>query len=330
MTSKSEQLDNAIIIHDTKTIKKLKSYTTNENLLTCIKEQDLECLKIISPEKIDEKILHKAIDMAQSTTGGEGWIIVDYLLYKSSLTSEKYKKIVNSHYRKLLNYKNYELDFFKDLETFSEQDIKTLSKYYKTSPDIESIGTAIIKDQVPKTVNKKCLAYIHSPDQKNIEKIRKQIYQTFIKWSDQVTSMTSQDLRSLFDEYDKLVFQGDLNKFIKENNIKFSFYTKSEIKGETFSTEGICFGPESSQCEYKMTIPLEHFNKVTGKKMVNVAGHMCKDQLECLMRVIEHEMCHLIIFMYCGDIVLADQHGKLFTDMTSKLFKHTDYHHYIF
>lgn len=321
---KDLDLDNAILAHDLPLIKKLKKYSTNTNLLTSIKDYNLEALKILAPKKVSEEILHKAIDLAEKN---DKWDIVDHLLYISDLKSEKYKKIVNARYRKLSNYKDYELDLINDLKTFSETDVSSLLKYYNAHT-IEQLGTAIIQDQLPKTVNKKCLNYIHTlPD--NIDNMRKKIYDHFKDWKDSVSEMNSKNLRLLFDKYDELWFNNDLNKYMKTNHIKFNFYTTSP-KGETFSTEGICYGPEANQCEYKMTIPLEHFKKINGTRLINVAGHLCKDQLECLMRVIEHEMCHLIIFMYCGDIVLADQHSKMFTDMSKRLFNHTDFHHYIF
>ena len=107
---------------------------------------------------------------------------------------------------------------------------------------------------------------------------------------------------------------------------KGKFTLKFKTSGEdTFTTEGIC---THKVCDYVVTIPIAYFKGVNG--ITNVAGHMCKDQLECLLRVIEHELVHLIIFMFCGDPFITDQHGELFMNMVGDLFGHTDFRHYIF
>ena len=134
--------------------------------------------------------------------------------------------------------------------------------------------------------------------------------------------MTSKDLHNVFTQYDKLCFDGDIEKYVSEANFTLKFRTSGE---DTFTTEGICI---QKICDYIVTIPIKYFRNVNG--ITNVAGHLCKDQLECLLRVIEHELAHLIIFMFCGDQFITDQHGELFMNIVKDLFGHTDFRHYIF
>ena len=227
------------------------------------------------------------------------------------------------------NYKEY---IINDLKNYSHQELATLYKYYQVN-NINNLSNKILEKEFPKQIKGKCLTFILAKEKsiKEIDEKRKSIYNKFIKYENSVTEITPEILRQIFDEYDKQWFNNDLNNYIKKNNVKFEFFINGSTPGETFSTEGICFpSPSTTACQYKITIPRDHFGKVTGKKLVNVAGHYCKNQLECLLRVIEHEIIHLIIFMLCGDVVMTEEHDNLFQSLTLKLFNHTDYHHYIF
>ena len=158
-----------------------------------------------------------------------------------------------------------------------------------------------------------------------IPKKRLQIYDNWKeKWQNSVEKMTKSDVEKLFDEYDKVFFEGDIRAYISNSDTKLSF--ENDGTG-TFSTEGLCF---KDTCNYVITIPVKYFANIKQGSKTNVAGHQCFDQLECVQRVIEHELCHLIIFMFCSDFLVAEQHGELFMDTVRDLFGHTDYHHYIF
>jgi hypothetical protein len=174
-----------------------------------------------------------------------------------------------------------------------------------------------------KLPNGKCAPYTKHIAPAEMDKIRKKIHKEFQQFTHSVSDMTEADLERLFDAYDREVFSGDLKEYI--NSVKYSLTFK--LAGEeTFTTEGFC---SLASCDYTITIPIHFFDRVKRGKPTNVAGHQCYDQIECLQRVMEHEMTHLIIFMFCGDPFVTNQHGKLFMSMVGDLFGHTDYHHYI-
>lgn len=170
--------------------------------------------------------------------------------------------------------------------------------------------------------NNKCMRYTKKIAPAKMNEIRARIYKQFSKFKNSVPKMTKQDLHALLKAYDDICFNGDILRLMGEMNYTLQF----KMEGEpTFTTEGIC---THSSCDYTITILTKKFSAVRGR--TNVAGHMCNDQLECLMRVLEHEMCHLIIFVFCTDIYIADQHGPLFINTISELFGHRDHRHYIF
>jgi len=171
--------------------------------------------------------------------------------------------------------------------------------------------------------NSKCMSFTKKFSQKDLETIRSKIYQIYKKYEQSVYKMSEKDLYDIFQIYDTSVFDGNIEKYVSDSNFKLTFRKEGE---PTFTTEGIC---AFEKCEYIVTIPLSHFNGINGIK--NVAGHLCKNQLECLVRVIEHEIVHLIIFMHCNqDLFVTNQHGDLFMTLVKDLFGHTDYRHYMF
>ena len=176
--------------------------------------------------------------------------------------------------------------------------------------------------RIPNADGGKCMRYTKKIAPAKMNEIRAKIYKQFVRFKDSVTKMTAADLLALLEAYDRICFNGDILRLMKEMNHTIAFKTSGE---PTFTTEGIC---THNTCEYKITILTKRFGEVRGP--TNVAGHMCKDQLECLLRVLEHEMCHLIIFVFCTDLYISDQHGPLFMNTISELFGHTDHRHYIF
>ena len=177
-------------------------------------------------------------------------------------------------------------------------------------------------DRLPEQDLAKCSRYSKELDPEELDKIRSTIYKEFRKYRNSVTKMSSNELHTLFKRYDELCFDKDIQKYMKDAKYSLRFKTNGE---DTFTTEGICI---NRVCNYTVTIPTEYFKNVNGVTIV--AGHQCKDQLECLQRVIEHELVHLLIFMFCGDPFVTDQHGPLFMKMANDLFGHTDHRHYIF
>jgi hypothetical protein len=211
---------------------------------------------------------------------------------------------------------------YKQVNKYSDKDIELLGQ----SMGINSNNKELIKREVSKKImdetNDKCYYFKKKLSSDCLKNIRSKIYNEHIKFKNSVTKMTSYDLYKIFKSYDNHCFNGDIQQFLKQNNYSLKFKTNGQ---ETFTTEGYCI---FNSCNYVITIPVDKFKYVNG--ITNVAGDNCKDQLECLQRVIEHEIIHLIIFIFCRNIKVSDQHGSLFMSFVQDIFHHTDHRHYIF
>lgn len=170
----------------------------------------------------------------------------------------------------------------------------------------------------------KCKNYKKKFDKDDIAEIREKIYKKYKKYKDSVADMPVEDLCGMFNMYDELCFGGDIKAQLGELRYTLKFEKSGE---DTFTTQGIC---ARGKCAYTITIPVEYFNQIEEGGVTNVAGHKCHDQLECLQRVIEHELAHLVIFVFCRDEFVSGEHGELFMKLVGDLFGHTDHRHYIF
>lgn len=222
----------------------------------------------------------------------------------------------------------------KDLMTYPEDKIQDLAiRLDIPSADKETLTKQIARkiivsnatpDMLLKNTDTKCRVYLKRLNEDNIKKKTDKIYNSFKKFRNDVTKMTIKDLKKMFKMYDEIFFNNDLSDYIESQNYKLTFKTDGE---PTFTTESICaVNTDKRICSYIITIPLEKFRP--GSAIVG--GKMCKDQLYSLQRAFEHELTHLIVFMFCGDEKISEQHGRLFMNMVSGLFGQTDYRHYIF
>lgn len=155
---------------------------------------------------------------------------------------------------------------------------------------------------------------------KDINANREKIRSRFIKFKDTAFMITSDDLRQIVELYDTIWFNSRIIKYFKDNNYTLDYVTET---GDGFGITGLC----TNTCAYTITIPAKMFKHAVSGTIV--AGLKCTDSLDCLMRVVEHEMTHLIIFTFCTSEYLSDQHSPLFTSTTKRLFGHTHFTHQI-
>jgi hypothetical protein len=217
---------------------------------------------------------------------------------------------------------------YLDLLKYSKSNINILAEhlqiplYHDHKKTCLEISRKLINQHNIDPNGPQCNKFLDSMENINLDNIHKRLQIEFSKFKDTVYIMTPSDLEKLFNRYDDLCFKGQIKDYFNQHNFTITFKTTGE---PTFTTEGLC-GPKT--CHYVMTILTDPFKNIF--KPTNVAGHICNNQLQCLMRVIEHELVHLLVFIFCGDPFMTDQHGDLFITLSQQLFNHTDIHHYIF
>lgn len=140
------------------------------------------------------------------------------------------------------------------------------------------------------------------------------------------------DLSELKDLYDKYFFANRIQKLLGKTNSTLNFVFSSYTK-----TGGSCSKKGS---DYIIKIPIVLFQNLfqKGEKNLLVNGILCANKLECLQIVFEHELIHLLMFLYYYDNKPSygqptdtfNSHGELFRSMTYMYFCHTDHKHSLF
>lgn len=225
--------------------------------------------------------------------------------------TEKYQKTIQ-------NFKN-------DILKMSNEDIKLLKYYYH----VDSIDDLVIKliqihckDLTFMIDDPKCLMFNHIHSKQEQEKNRDRIYRQFSsRIGNDYTNITPELLQEMVYAYDTLLFDGLLKQQIQKNDFDIQF----KINGkDTFNTEGYCI---EHNCSYTITIPVNLLQNF--KKGMKLGGFECDNLTQCLQIALEHEMTHLVIFLFCRNSNLTDYHGPLFQTMVMNLFGHTEMHHEI-
>jgi hypothetical protein len=146
--------------------------------------------------------------------------------------------------------------------------------------------------------------------------------------------LTATQLEKTYMILDKVYFNGKIGEYLYDNcNMALNFKTSGRLK----STAGMCkykYKYKGGKIKYYYTIEISSpivysmFNK--GEKSLKINGLSCKNRLECYINLFEHELTHLIIFLFCPEMGEGmGGHTRVFRDIVHNLFGHTEYKHYL-
>ena len=131
-------------------------------------------------------------------------------------------------------------------------------------------------------------------------------------------SITKEDLKGLFYLYDQYFFEKYFKKDFK-NKIKFRLskrMTRAGGKTSSKNNSGIY------EITLSDTLLFQTFDDV--KRKISVNGIVCNNRLEAAMKILEHEMIHLLEWTTFGKTSCK---GKRFKSISNNLFAHTEATH---
>jgi hypothetical protein len=202
----------------------------------------------------------------------------------------------------------------KTLSTYPVGEITLLKRVLGPAP-AKSLGLLLDEDLPFEETCNSAKGAQYVPE--DLEKSRDHVRSQFLAHANNIQNI---DLKAVFQAYDREWFQSRISKYFESKGHALKFQTAT---GKGFGIVGIC----SDTCDYTITIPARHFNNATTGTVV--AGLRCRDTLDCFMRVLEHELVHLIIFTFCDNEYLSDQHSPLFLATAKKFFGHATPNHQI-
>jgi hypothetical protein len=136
-----------------------------------------------------------------------------------------------------------------------------------------------------------------------------------------------QDLRRMFDLYDRFFFQQSCREALGDAPLHFSISKRmTRSAGTTTRREQRHLLSGSVRREYTISVSgTLLFQTFCGEeRTVTVSGLVCHNRMQALQRVMEHEMVHLIEMLLWTHSSCA---APRFQTITSRLFGHTQHTH---
>ena len=132
------------------------------------------------------------------------------------------------------------------------------------------------------------------------------------------------DLSRMVAMYDERFFGGELLPLVRAEGIQFSFSSRLTSAAGKMITEypNGYDGPRRFHLRLSSTLLFQTFSDVSRK--VEVTGRLCRDRLEAMQRVAEHELVHLVEMLVFND---GDCNQPRFQSIARRYFGHTDYRH---
>lgn len=138
------------------------------------------------------------------------------------------------------------------------------------------------------------------------------------------TSFHPDDLYHLFDEYDRLFFDGLCRRVIGDTELRFRISKRMTRTGGTTARLGRRGDPASTRYEITVasTLLFQTFHDI--ERPILVTGIECRDRLQAMQRIFEHEMIHLV------ELLLWERSSckaRRFQSIAGRMFGHTDHRH---
>ena len=168
---------------------------------------------------------------------------------------------------------------------------------------------------------------------KEISFKKKKIYQVLKENINQDFNNINRDIiKDMFILYDHIFLFDQFYEYLNNNNlkVKFEFDTKdntNQILGNT---------NRKNQSDHTIILYLKNINNLinvnNNNDYVKIGGIKCYDRIQCLMNVFEHELVHLLIYIFCDKLDLIenyrknnqdDSHNEIFRNILRNIFGHT-------
>ena len=147
-------------------------------------------------------------------------------------------------------------------------------------------------------------------------------------------SLSGRDIESLFGTYDEVFFQNQISQKLTETpGTHLRFFASERTSG----AGGMCtIERDGEECTYYLDIAPNILNTIfkTNKDgLQDAAGIGCKDRVDCLLLIMEHQIIHLLLILWGyyppedTEEEIYGSHGALFACMAKEYFGHTSIKH---
>ncbi len=137
--------------------------------------------------------------------------------------------------------------------------------------------------------------------------------------------METDDIARMVRLYDDYFFDGEIIPAAQAEGLSFGLSSRmTRVAGKlvTHYDPGRRHGPRKFELVLSSTLLFQTFEDVN--RPVVVTGHKCRNRLEAMQRITEHEFTHLVEMLVWNEGNCSDPR---FQSIAKRYFAHTDYHH---
>lgn len=170
-------------------------------------------------------------------------------------------------------------------------------------------------------------------DREKIRAMQNQIYVDVLRKTKHIdrpnfSTIHPVDLERIFDLYDEQFFDGGCRDTLRTNKTPISFRLSSRMTragGKTTRHE-LVSGQRRVATSFEIAISTTLLFETFRPQQPNarVAGLECKNRLQAMMRIVEHEMVHLIEMLLWWD---SNCMGPRFRKISNRFFEHRESNH---
>lgn len=173
-------------------------------------------------------------------------------------------------------------------------------------------------------------ALAHAQSAADIRAKQRQIFDATVSLSRRIdgpnfTRIGQDDLQRMALQYDQLFFQSQLLRGARLEGITFGWssrMTKNAGKTVTHYSGGRGTGKRRFEIILSSTLLFQTFDDV--RRPVEVTGILCRNRLEAMQRVVEHELVHLLEMLVWDDSSCS---RRQFHGIANRFFGHSQHRH---
>lgn len=172
---------------------------------------------------------------------------------------------------------------------------------------------------------------------------RQEVYDACIPYfkKPNFTKLSSKDLKFVYDQIDSIYFLNYLSRIVSNEKKEVTFRVSTRMTSRAGQLLTDRRRPNLHELGISSFLLFEAFSKeatTTDEREITVNGIKCFDRLDCILRIMEHEIVHLLMccisFTRLIPGLLDDDnqftesyHGPFFQRVAKRLFGHTDFQH---
>lgn len=132
-----------------------------------------------------------------------------------------------------------------------------------------------------------------------------------------INKLKNSQIRDMLIIYDNIFLFDNFYKYLEDSDIILNFVIDTDTENNNLGST-MYITPKL----YKIILYQKEINKLIKSDYNKIGGIKCYNKIQCLMNIFEHELIHVIIYIFCPSKEVGDGHGEVFQTILKNIFGH--------